>query len=119
MRNLLAPPTRQIGTLPSSRPVLWEGNWVQCKRGLVPVLAVGRVGGASFPGLSVLFETCTQVALNVDFGRARGPESQGRLLDGTHGTAQPSGSHRPCPPVSGSRGWAVSPTASYCSSNAL
>lgn len=71
MRNLLAPPATQIGTLPSSRPALWEGNWVQFKRGLVPVLAVERVGGASFPGLSVLFETCTQVALNVDFGRAR------------------------------------------------
>lgn len=57
---------------------LYEKEMVQCKRGLVPVLEGERVGGASFSGLSVLFEACTQVALNVDFGRARGPECQGR-----------------------------------------
>lgn len=46
--------------------------------------------------VSILFEVCTQVALKVDLGRAGGPKCQGRLLGGTHGTAQPSASPRSC-----------------------
>lgn len=34
------------------------------------------VGGSLSCPISFLFEACTQVALNVDFGRARGPECQ-------------------------------------------
>lgn len=56
--------------------------------------------GASFLGLSPLcLEACAQVALNVDFGRARGPECQGGLLGGTHGTAVSLPATGPAPSI--------------------
>lgn len=72
VKSPVASPSRQICTLPSFRPALRrEGNWVQHKRELVPVLAGERVWGILSWPISTLLEACTQVALNVDFGRAR------------------------------------------------
>jgi hypothetical protein len=61
-------------------------------------------------------ETCTQIASNVDFGRARGPECQGRLLGSTSGTAVlPALGLSPCQGVEAG----LSAAAPHPSSNAL
>lgn len=87
----------------------WSQSWQVKVRGIL-----------SWP-TSVLLEACTQVALNVDFGRARALSARAGFwvaLMKLPGPAlcQPS-AHLP---VSGSGGWAVRvPLPLYCSSNAL
>lgn len=87
----------------------WSQSWQVKVRGIL-----------SWP-TSILLEACTQVALNVDFGRARALSARAGFwvaLTKLPGPAlcQPS-AHLP---VSGSGGWAVRvPLPLYCSSNAL
>ncbi|XP_004409519.1 PREDICTED: uncharacterized protein LOC101386409 [Odobenus rosmarus divergens] len=82
---------KEIG---SSVPGGWSQSWQ------------ARMWGILSWHVSILLEVCTQVALNVDLGRAGGPNCQGGLLGGTHGTAQPSASPRPGPRVREARpGW--------------
>ena len=120
-KGLVASPTEEICTLPQPDQ-LWDakeigsnvrGSWSQSWQ-------VKVWGILSWP-TSVLLEACTQVALNVDFGRAWALSATAGFwvaLTELPGPAlcQPS-SHLP---VSGSGGWAVRVLLPlYCSSNAL